>query len=123
MSMITATAWVPRGFPAPYPTKYDFDEAEFDRISRLAKLQLDDAKEDLEQAHTSLKDNDEDEGEDVAGTKRSVTPEPSKCVEVLYSTIDGAAAKSGRCLGRWMMSSRNTTWKTMMTSLMAVRKG
>jgi periodic tryptophan protein 1 len=50
MSMITATAWVPRGFAAPFPTKYTFDEEEFKRIADLAKLQLDDAKEDLEEA-------------------------------------------------------------------------
>ncbi|KAF4638036.1 hypothetical protein G7Y89_g66 [Cudoniella acicularis] len=50
MSMITATAWVPRGFAAPFPTKYTFDEEEFQRIAELAKLQLDDANEDLEEA-------------------------------------------------------------------------
>ncbi|CAG8972925.1 hypothetical protein HYALB_00001345 [Hymenoscyphus albidus] len=50
MSMITATAWVPRGFAAPFPTKYAFDEDEFQRIAELAKLQLDDANEDLEAA-------------------------------------------------------------------------
>ncbi|KAK4128351.1 WD40 repeat-like protein [Parathielavia appendiculata] len=49
-SMITTTAWVPRGFAAPFPTKYNFDEEEFERIANLAKLQLDDAKEDLEEA-------------------------------------------------------------------------
>lgn len=48
--MITTTAWVPRGFAAPFPTKYTFDEEEFERIAALAKLQLDDAKEDLEEA-------------------------------------------------------------------------
>jgi periodic tryptophan protein 1 len=48
--MITTTAWVPRGFAAPFPTKYNFDEEEFERIANLAKLQLDDAKEDLEEA-------------------------------------------------------------------------
>ncbi|KAI9689675.1 MAG: hypothetical protein M1820_010104 [Bogoriella megaspora] len=47
MSMITATTWVQRGFAARYPIKYDFDEAEFNRISASARLQLDDAKEDL----------------------------------------------------------------------------
>jgi len=50
MSMITATAWVPRGFAAPFPTKYTFDEEEFQRIADLAKLQLDDANEDLDEA-------------------------------------------------------------------------
>jgi hypothetical protein len=50
MSMVTAATWVPRGFAAPFPTKYDFDEAEFERIAELAKLQLDDANEDLQEA-------------------------------------------------------------------------
>lgn len=50
MSMITATTWVPRGFAATFPTKYDVDEHELARISKLAKLKLDDAKEDLETA-------------------------------------------------------------------------
>lgn len=54
MSMITATAWVPRGHAAAYPTKYVFDEDEYARISKLAKLELDDAKDDLEEARQKL---------------------------------------------------------------------
>ena len=50
MSMITATAWVPRGFAATFPTKYDVDEREMARISKLAQLKLDDAKADFESA-------------------------------------------------------------------------
>jgi periodic tryptophan protein 1 len=50
MSMITATTWVPRGFAAPFPSRYQFDEDEYDRISKLANLQLEDAKDDLEEA-------------------------------------------------------------------------
>lgn len=50
MSMITATTWVPRGFAASFPTKYEVDEAELSRISKLAKLQLSEAKEDLDTA-------------------------------------------------------------------------
>lgn len=57
MSMITATTWVPRGFAAPFPTKYQFDEDEYDRISKLANLQLEDAKEDLEEAQAEAKSN------------------------------------------------------------------
>ena len=49
MSMITATTWVPRGYAAEFPTKY----------AKLAKLQLEDAKEDLESA-----ENGKDDGED-----------------------------------------------------------
>lgn len=48
--MITTTAWVPRGFSAPFPQKYDFNDQEFERIAELARLQLDDAQEDLEDA-------------------------------------------------------------------------
>lgn len=50
MSMITATTWVPRGHAAAFPTKYTFDEEEYERIAKLAKLELDDAKEGLEEA-------------------------------------------------------------------------
>lgn len=50
MSIITATAWVPRGYAAAFPTKYVFDEDEYGRIAKLAKLQLDDAQEDLDEA-------------------------------------------------------------------------
>jgi periodic tryptophan protein 1 len=75
MSMITATAWVPRGFAAPFPTKYTFDEEEFQRIADLAKLQLDDANEDLEEARNQPTEENgeedvEDEGsDDEAGAK------------------------------------------------------
>lgn len=56
MSMITASTWVPRGAAATYPTKYDVDENELDRISKLAKLQLDDAKADLVKANNEHED-------------------------------------------------------------------
>lgn len=78
MSMITATAWVPRGFAAPFPEKYNFDEEEFQRIADLAKLQLDDANEDLEEAQNTA-DNDadpdamvDDEGSDDEAAPKGV---------------------------------------------------
>ncbi len=61
MSMITATTWVPRGFAAQFPTKYDIDEAELARISKLAKLQLDDATEDLDGARNGTTEETETE--------------------------------------------------------------
>lgn len=48
--MITAAQWVPRGFAAPFPSRYTLDESEYERIAELAKLQLDDAEEDLKDA-------------------------------------------------------------------------
>ena len=69
--MVTATQWVPRGQATAFPTKYVFDEGEYARISKLAKLELDDAKEDLENAKQKLadpegakKDNEEDDDSD-----------------------------------------------------------
>ncbi|KJY02481.1 rRNA processing protein Pwp1 [Zymoseptoria brevis] len=53
-SMITATAWVPRGHAAAFPTKYQMDDDEYARIAKLAKLELDDAKVDLEKARDAL---------------------------------------------------------------------
>lgn len=68
MSMITASTWVPRGAAAAHPTRYDIDEKELARISKLAQLQLDDAKEDLENARNGSKDvgqtEDSSEGEE-----------------------------------------------------------
>ncbi|KAI0428426.1 WD domain-containing protein [Xylaria sp. FL1042] len=63
-SMITTSAWVPRGFAAPFPSKYNFDEAEFERIAELAKLQLDDANDDLEEAQAGRKGDEDDASAD-----------------------------------------------------------
>ena len=51
--MITATNWVPRGYAAAFPTKYEFNEDEYARIAKLAKLQLEDAEEDLAEARAA----------------------------------------------------------------------
>jgi periodic tryptophan protein 1 len=75
--MITATAWVPRGFAAPFPTKYTLDEDEFKRISALAKLQLDEANEDLDAARNganaaeAMSDEGGSDREDVEKTVHS----------------------------------------------------
>ncbi|CAZ84739.1 unnamed protein product [Tuber melanosporum] len=63
--MITATTWVPRGFAAQFPQRYDIDEKEFERIADLARLHLEDAKEGLEEAEAAGSDGrkEEEEGE------------------------------------------------------------
>jgi periodic tryptophan protein 1 len=61
-SMITAAQWVPRGFAAPFPEKYALDEAEYERIASLAKLQLDDAEEDLKEAQEEEKEQGKPDG-------------------------------------------------------------
>lgn len=72
MSMITTTAWVRRGVAAQFPTKYEIDEKEMDRISKLARMQLEDAQEDLNAAQgndESGKKDDDDAMEDDAEEK------------------------------------------------------
>lgn len=61
--MITTAAWVPRGFAAPFPQKYNFDEEEFERIASLAKLNLDDANDDLEEAKAKDGESSSDKDE------------------------------------------------------------
>ncbi|KAI9171358.1 transducin family protein [Paramyrothecium foliicola] len=65
MSMITAAQWVPRGFAAPFPQKYTLDEEEYGRIAELAKLQLEDAEDDLKEAQEE--GSDEENGAKLNG--------------------------------------------------------
>jgi len=72
MSLITATTWVPRGYAAQFPTKYQFDEEEYERIAKLAKLELDDAKDDLQEAQagvTGAKPEEKEQEDDEADEK------------------------------------------------------
>ena len=77
--MITATAWVPRGHAAAHPTKYEFDEEEYERISKLAKLELEDAKEDLEEAKQAL--NEDGEGAATGGASKAKKDEDDQLDE------------------------------------------
>lgn len=71
-SMITAAQWVPRGFAAQFPQIYKLDESEFERIAELAKLQLNDAEDDLKDAQEdgeSAEEGDESNDEDMGEKK------------------------------------------------------
>lgn len=57
LTMISSTAWVKRGFAAEYPTQYGFDDKEMDRITGLARLQLNEARQDLREAEEEEKDS------------------------------------------------------------------
>lgn len=46
-AMITAAKWVPRGVAAETPKHAEFDEKELERINDLAKLELQEAEDDL----------------------------------------------------------------------------
>jgi periodic tryptophan protein 1 len=77
-SMITTSAWVPRGFAAPFPSRYNFDETEFERIAELAKIQLDDANDDLEEARAEEEGASEDIVEDGDTNTAAKNSTPSK---------------------------------------------
>ncbi|KAI5287969.1 hypothetical protein KEM54_005583 [Ascosphaera aggregata] len=66
-SMITTTSWVRRGVAAPFPKKYEIDEAEMERISQMARSQLFDAQKGLRDAKSRAETGDmkDDEPMDV----------------------------------------------------------
>jgi periodic tryptophan protein 1 len=72
MSLITTATWVRRGFAAPFPTKYNFDDAEFERVAQLARLQLDDARDELKEAQKGKEDvaNELSNNEPAEGTEK-----------------------------------------------------
>ncbi len=79
--MVLATTWVRRGVAAQFPTKYDIDEEELGRISKLARLQLEDAQEDLDEAQGTA--DNEDESDDA-----SETPKPANGVSLSNAQDD-----------------------------------
>jgi periodic tryptophan protein 1 len=79
-SMITSTTWVRRGVAAQFPTKYEIDEDEINRISELARIQLEDAKGDLKAAERDDQEDDNngdamDDGEEekIDKSKKTTT--------------------------------------------------
>ncbi|KAM0754017.1 WD40 repeat-like protein [Meredithblackwellia eburnea MCA 4105] len=65
-SLISAVSWIPRGAAQQHPSKYTIDEAELERVGRLAQIRLDDAKLELELAKIAA-GNGEPEGEEGEG--------------------------------------------------------
>ncbi|SCU93520.1 LAMI_0E14664g1_1 [Lachancea mirantina] len=62
--MISATTWVPRGFPSEFPEKYQLNDEEMARINQLAQLNLGDARDELEDARDA-EDAEETEGNET----------------------------------------------------------
>jgi periodic tryptophan protein 1 len=48
--MISAIQWIRKGVAAQNPEKYNLDEAEYERIHKLAEQHLDEANQDLSEA-------------------------------------------------------------------------
>lgn len=62
--MITTTSWVRRGVAAQFPTKYEINEGEMERISKLARVQLEGAQEDLKAAKEGKNEEEDGDGND-----------------------------------------------------------
>jgi periodic tryptophan protein 1 len=80
-TVVTTAAWVPRGYAARMPAKYNFDEAEFQRIADLAKLQLEDAREDLKEAEEQEAQEAQEAGESVPKEPRGNRKERRKAIQ------------------------------------------
>ncbi|KAG6851135.1 hypothetical protein H0H93_001015 [Arthromyces matolae] len=67
-SLISAVAWVRRGVSEQHPQKYVLDDKELERVSALARIELEDARIELERAHEAAmamgKGAEEEEADD-----------------------------------------------------------
>nr|VWP00145.1 Uncharacterized protein [Ganoderma boninense] len=54
-NLISSVAWVRRGVAAQHPQKYVLDDQELERVSALARIELEDARKELEKAHNAAK--------------------------------------------------------------------
>ncbi|PPR02610.1 hypothetical protein CVT24_002181 [Panaeolus cyanescens] len=69
-NLISSVAWVRRGVAIQHPQKYILDDKELERVSALARIELEDARIELERAHLAAQsmgqDAEEDEGDEHA---------------------------------------------------------
>ncbi|KAH6909138.1 transducin family protein/WD-40 repeat family protein [Coprinopsis sp. MPI-PUGE-AT-0042] len=86
-SLISAVSWVRRGVAQRHPTKYVLDDGELERVSKLARIELEDARAELEKAHKAAlemgkgdedEENDEDEDNDSDAMDVDSGPTSSK---------------------------------------------
>jgi hypothetical protein len=66
-NLISCVSWVRRGVSVQHPSKYVLDDVELERVSALARIELEDARVELERAHRaaqSINQRDDDDGED-----------------------------------------------------------
>ena len=55
-NLISAVAWVKRGVAAQQPLKYVLDDNELQRVSALARIQIEDARVEVERAHKAAQE-------------------------------------------------------------------
>lgn len=54
INMISALQWIARGKSLPHPKRYVLDDAEMERVSKMANVQFEDAKAQLERAQRDI---------------------------------------------------------------------
>ncbi len=54
-SLVSSVAWVRRGVSVRHPSKYVLDDKELERVSGLARIELEDARVELQRAHEAAK--------------------------------------------------------------------
>ena len=64
-SITTALAWVPQGAAAQFPTRYEFEDGDYERIVKTGRLQLDQAKQGLQDAQEAEKAEFSDSAEEA----------------------------------------------------------
>ncbi|KAH3671429.1 hypothetical protein WICMUC_004609 [Wickerhamomyces mucosus] len=62
--MLSATTWVPRGFASEFPEKYELDDQEMERITKLAQLEINDAQKNIKAIETGEDDDTEEQNDD-----------------------------------------------------------
>lgn len=63
-NLISCAAWVQRGVAVQHPKKYNLDESELERVSALARIDLEDVREEMERATEAAKKMGRGEEED-----------------------------------------------------------
>ncbi|KAI0312780.1 transducin family protein/WD-40 repeat family protein [Amylostereum chailletii] len=68
-SLVSCVSWVKRGVAANQPSKYVLDDKELERVSALARIELEDARVELQRAHAAAqsmgKGTEGDEADDI----------------------------------------------------------
>lgn len=75
--MITATSWVPRGYAAQFPRRYEFDQDEMDRIANMTQDMVLQAREDMAEAAGEAED-EEEEQKITSGASNGASSKASK---------------------------------------------
>ena len=106
-SLISAVAWVRRGVAAQHPEKYVLDDSELERVSALARIELEDARVELERAHLAAQsmgkgaegdeaDDNEDDGDEADWVESVISCDSFyPCLNLIFSEDEAMDIDSG----------------------------